>query len=385
MKPNIIHSIVVCLAAFALPFMVACSSQEESVPEVEGSFMAVFTLDLGETAPHRTPRATPTDGEYDPGSGLENFIDFSQKDFRCFLFGKDKRLVSALEAVSVQSFSEKTYLIRLRLKDTKEVKDALTTGCRFVFLANWGVYAEPVPGMTIEELCISPSAKFEFSQQKTQLSDKNLIPMYGVKEFDSGVQDFIDGKEISDIGTIHLLRAYAKVDVNVIFENFEETPVLTSVSLTHSSSNGYKAPANVTKQSDYVTGSWFTDYTHVNIPADATDIGLALTKEETTGHYIAYVPEYRNVDENKKPLESRSRIKVSFTVADSPFEGYVDFRYSDTPTVDGVIPGQHFDIARNNWYGFTVTAKAKNLDWVVDVVSYTSVELKPDFGLEITE
>ena len=33
MKPNIIHSIVVCLAAFALPFMVACSSQEESLPE----------------------------------------------------------------------------------------------------------------------------------------------------------------------------------------------------------------------------------------------------------------------------------------------------------------------------------------------------------------
>lgn len=33
MKPNIIHSIVICLAALALPFMVACSSQEESLPE----------------------------------------------------------------------------------------------------------------------------------------------------------------------------------------------------------------------------------------------------------------------------------------------------------------------------------------------------------------
>lgn len=33
MKPNIIHSIVACLAAFTLPFMVACSSQEESLPE----------------------------------------------------------------------------------------------------------------------------------------------------------------------------------------------------------------------------------------------------------------------------------------------------------------------------------------------------------------
>ncbi|MCD8235288.1 MAG: hypothetical protein LUD00_01255 [Prevotellaceae bacterium] len=33
MKPNIIHSIVVCLTAFTLPFMVACNSQEESLPD----------------------------------------------------------------------------------------------------------------------------------------------------------------------------------------------------------------------------------------------------------------------------------------------------------------------------------------------------------------
>ena len=33
MKPSIIHSIVVCLAAFTLPFMVACSSREESLPD----------------------------------------------------------------------------------------------------------------------------------------------------------------------------------------------------------------------------------------------------------------------------------------------------------------------------------------------------------------
>ena len=33
MKPSIIHSIVICLAALTLPLMVACSSQEESLLE----------------------------------------------------------------------------------------------------------------------------------------------------------------------------------------------------------------------------------------------------------------------------------------------------------------------------------------------------------------
>lgn len=390
MKPDIIHSIAVCLAAFALPFMVACSSQEESLPEVERNIQAVFTLDLGDAANRKT-RATPTDGEYDPGSGLENFIDLTKKNFRCYLFGLDNNFVNALEVAGIYNLGESKYSIRLRLKDTEAIRNALTTGCRFVFLANWGSYIDPIPGMTIEEYCSSSVAKFEFSQQKTQLSETNLIPMYGVKEFEDGVPDFKDGKEVSDIGTLYLLRAYAKVDVNVIFKDFADSEQLkvTSVQLTHSSSKGYKAPANVTKQSDYVTGSWLTDYTPVNIPDDATDISLALTKDESTGHYIAYVPEYRNVNEQKKPVDSRSQIKIDVTIGDvaaggREVEGLVDFCYSDTPPT-GVTPGQHFDIARNNWYKFDVTVKGKEIDWTVDVIPFTSVELKPDLGLEREE
>lgn len=389
MKPSIMHSIVACLAAFTLSIMVACSSQEESLPEVKNGLMAVFTLDLGDAAAYGMARTTPTDGEYDQGSGLENFIDFSGKDFRCYLFNKDNAFINTLDAVNIQSLGERKYYVRLLLKDTEEVKNALTTGCRFVFLANWGSYADPVPGVTIEQFCAAPSAEFEFSQQKTSLSADNLIPMYGVKEFDSGVEDFKNGKEISNIGTIRLLRAFAKIDVNINFEDFAETPVVTSVSLTHSNNKGYKAPANVTKEDQYVTGSWLTDYTPVNIPSDATDIALSLTKDESTGHYIAYVPEYRNVNDSKEPIDNRSRIKICFTIGNVAVGGReveqeIDFRHSDNPPT-GVEPGQHFDIARNNWYKFNVTAKGKDIVWTVDVIHFTSVSLKPDYGLEREE
>lgn len=37
MKRNIIHCIVVCLAAFTLPFMIACSSQEEPFTNTEAA------------------------------------------------------------------------------------------------------------------------------------------------------------------------------------------------------------------------------------------------------------------------------------------------------------------------------------------------------------
>ena len=61
MKPNIIHSIVVCLAAFALPFMVACSSQEESLPDnVEE---AVLYLNIEPVGLTRAGTATLPDNE----------------------------------------------------------------------------------------------------------------------------------------------------------------------------------------------------------------------------------------------------------------------------------------------------------------------------------
>lgn len=61
MKPNIIHSIVVCLAAFALPFMVACCSQEESLPEeISEAILHLNVEPIGQT---RAGTATLPDNE----------------------------------------------------------------------------------------------------------------------------------------------------------------------------------------------------------------------------------------------------------------------------------------------------------------------------------
>lgn len=49
MKTNIIHSIVVCLAAFALPFMVACSSQKESLPDTTEAALYFNIATIGQT------------------------------------------------------------------------------------------------------------------------------------------------------------------------------------------------------------------------------------------------------------------------------------------------------------------------------------------------
>ena len=61
MKTSVIHSIVVCLAAFILPFMVACSNQEESLPEnVEEAVLCLNIEPIGQT---RAGTATLPDNE----------------------------------------------------------------------------------------------------------------------------------------------------------------------------------------------------------------------------------------------------------------------------------------------------------------------------------
>ena len=60
MKPNIIHSIVVCLAAFTLPFMVACR-REESLPDNDAE--VTLYLNIGPIGQTRAGTAGLPDNE----------------------------------------------------------------------------------------------------------------------------------------------------------------------------------------------------------------------------------------------------------------------------------------------------------------------------------
>lgn len=64
MKPSIIHSIVACLAAFTLPFMVACGSQEESFPpDVTETPEATLLLNIATVEGSRAGTAELPDNE----------------------------------------------------------------------------------------------------------------------------------------------------------------------------------------------------------------------------------------------------------------------------------------------------------------------------------
>lgn len=384
---------IISLSAFALfvtlmPLTSCDDTSEMRSAGDDGKYQAVFTINMGsQSVP--SWHNTPTDGTYDAGTPLENYIDIPGMDYRCYLFGIDNRLVSPLTVVRMLSLNDpeaRTYTVVTQLDDNEAVKAAIKNGCRFVFLANWGSYPEVTTGVTtIEDICTGVAARLDFDEERSILSQENLIPLYGVKEFSDGVPVSPENENKYDIGTLHLLRAFAKIEVCTTLTDFPENSEVnvTSVELTHCSARAFKAPANVIREDQYITGSWHTDYTPINIPSESSSQKLALRKT-ADNRFLAYVPEFRNLaaDGTPLPVDDRARLKVTFECDGAAETGYVDFCYTEQPSDQNVNPGVYFNIARNTWYRFNVNITSHGLEWTADVQPYALAELAPGFGLE---
>lgn len=398
---RLLFALLVLPAAGALQ---SCSSDiEEPGPAVTvpaGKAMAEFLITVGdipETGQSRAAgRATPTDGPYDPGTGYENYIDILGGDFHFYLLsgetdGSRSRFMGELSIGNLIPIYEtdysRTYRVRADVPQYVLDSSADLGSFRIMVLANWGEYTEPEAGVTtIDQLCAHQNAVFAYSQEKAQLGADNPIPLYGIKHF-TGVS--FDRADYTQLGTIYLLRAYAKVDVRVDSDRWS----LSSVTMTKYRPSGYKAPEHAYDETDYVHGSYDLDYTaapYLPSGSPRSDLAFAPAAADSSVYRI-YVPEYRNTDDLGAPLaeSSRARIRVTFRdrytgLPSYMGEKYIDFKYYQAPDRRPELQGKHMDIMRNNWYRFTITKDDEEGDVTVrlDVQPYASVELAPGFGLE---
>lgn len=359
------HAVGVVLAAC---LSVACSTIEEQESGGMRDMSAVFTLTVSDTNPSQASRAPGHLGDdYDRGEGYENYIDVAGGNYRFYLFDAADRYVAGLKVEDVIAESvipgAKTYRIETVIPagtiDAKPLK--------IVAMANWPDYADEstlLAGVTsIDDI---NSNMYDFSASKMTLSESNTIPLYGIgrlQVLSPGSMNRIDA------GIIHMLRAYAKVEVR---RNPDCPYTIESVSVSRYSSRGYCAPDDVYDESDYVHDSYDKDYTAAaRVPAGADIAGsLSLSSDDGGETWTGYIPEYIN----KGRLENqKSNIHIRFAGADA--EDIVHFKYY----VDG-MPSESFDIMRNYWYVFTVN---KTTSPLVQIVPYNEVDLRPEYGLLI--
>ena len=260
--------------------------------------MAGFTITLdsgGGDIRSRLASRAPSEGDYEAGTYAENYIDIDGKDFMILFFDKEDRYIGALDNVLVIIESSDGSMKRYRVSGTVPVSVVDDAGQEFkmMMLANWRHdYPQPEKGSALQDIASSTLAAYTFDYSDDQrVGRERPIPMFGVSNLISG-QEFDPGWE-TDLGTLHMLRAYAKVRVRAHGDGLP----ITSVSLTRGNSRGYRAPLGVSRQDDYVHGSYARDYYRKpSVPADSEQLtDIPFIHSDNDDLWTLYMPEFANL------------------------------------------------------------------------------------------
>lgn len=365
-----LHDILTPLVTMLLVSILAsCSNQTELPTPLSPEAQIVLKLTVSDTSAGSRAPSTP-EGGYHRGEGYENFIDVESQDFRLYFFDENNKFIAPFEVAFLlrceSGYSSKTYMVY-----SLGMTEALNQPIKVVALANWPAYPD---ASTLEKgvttIADIVGQEYEFDASKMELSAENPVPLYGVT--DVKTLSYND-ENVADLGTIHMLRAYAKVEVNL---NPDCVFPIEWVKLNRYNERGYCAPQGVYLQSQYVYNNYDQDYTHEpSIPAGAeVTKDLEFIKVDDS-RWLAYVPEYRNVG---RPDNQKSVIQIKFKGAESDVDNlyFATYDLNTSPN----RPVKHFDVLRNVWYKFTVNKQSPPL---VQVVPYNEVDLGPLFGLMI--
>ncbi len=174
-------------------------------------------------------------------------------------------------------------------------------------------------------------------------NEGSAIPMWGVTTVDLSPAVNADNYKITN--PLWMLRSAAKIEVQLSQALKDRDTEITSATMKYYNVEGYVAPAN-----------WhsFGDTQDVDCEAAIhvyrhAAVKLPLIKDEATGNYYVYMPEY---DNKNYPGE---RNKISLTMIHSGKEEVFEDAISFCEYSDGAIKdGSDYNIVRNHIYRFTI-------------------------------
>ena len=372
MKSNGIIRYAALVAALLCATLPSCrrTADEPSLPEAETAVQVGFRISLG--ALGGAARATRADG-YDDGRGVdyENHIDFEHGSYRFLFFDLQNRYLASftpnrLRPVEFGAFRSKVYEVG------GTIPKPLPEDFKVVVLANWPDYPDglTVGVTTIEQICSAACGRYAYTPP-FRLGER-LIPFYGVKLCE-GVTFIRDLQ--TDLGTIHLLRAMAKIEVACVTPGWN----ISGVALQRYNAAGYCAPSGVYGFGDYSWPDYVGTLHLVGDRNDAEPKSLDFAPS-AQGTFVAYVPEYRNLAGGTTGVRAQDAAELRVTFRESGDKEYpVEFKYY-TSVPAGSRLGDPFDIRRNYYYKFTITKAAEHLI-VVYVYTYEDVAQHPGFAL----
>ena len=388
MKTSIIHSIVVCLAAFALPFMVACSSREESLPEeISEAILHLNVEPIGRTRAGTT--AELPDKE-------------KMRSVRIIVLHNDGKVEHNRHFSLENALAEKTILLKVTPNEKKKI---------FLFANEKSVSS--VEGVTVEGENKTLTAFFNsytegMSGFEDEVNELYFAPDYSVEEpIPMSSMYEIDFKEGREDYKFYLVRVATKFTVNFFNWRGEEVTVENFSIESHADKNFLMAHVNSypdtqnpeTNQkyptwidwlkavsdasnvdSDAATNrfGWLTDYelpeqstatiyTHGKVTVGKPTVDIDNPDNSKPGVAsdvpVFYLPESKNLKAGATEQEYILTIKIAGRA--EPFVCKLDKLKA---------------LFRNTHLVVNITMYNIN-EIVVDVIPYSEVNLEPEFGL----
>lgn len=300
-----------------------------------------FILSLTDATPKT--RATWSETyESEDGNEYENRID--PDDVQVLLYKTTGEYVANVDILSYYPLNNDSEGCEYRFVGSVTADEGeLTAGkYKLMVFANCGKETNPV----------NPTDQSQLSDL-SQLSynyDVQLIPMWGVI---TPTLTLEKGKQ-QDLGQIDLLRAMAKVEIN-LDGAISGTYTITSATLSKYNTAGHCLPkdydaVSTTTELEQETGTNPAIDTFNPYKNPSTE-GLSLDISQDGKTAWLYIPEYENNTDDAATISLKVSDGTNTVSGDLKFENYVD----------GTATGDAHDIVRNHIYRYTVNVEAGTL------------------------
>ena len=351
MKKWILHIMLVGVLGM---LAASCSQDADSPLQTEGKKVKVtFTLATGgqDAYSRSTWERYDGDGEGDAdatsvygGEAFDNKIDPDQLqvlicDNDCKPIAKVQRLLHTKEGNNVYKF---TGSFEATIDDANDYKIMVFANCP-------------------EEITLTTDFSTVVSTMPGNTANLTAIPMWGVQQI-SGADLLVGNSNL----TIYVLRALAKVEIEISAEISAEGYTLESASFKKYNENINCIPngfSSVTATTELATGnSVLSNGTTTNQPSfnpnSSEEEGLAFAMIEAGKKLVAYVPEYLNT-------ENKLAMTVTIKKAGKETSHDIKFKYSDT-AVSHVIRNYYYTyniVAVNTAVDVPLTLEYMVMDW----------------------
>ena len=391
MKPNIIHSIVVCLAALTLPFMVACR-REESLPDNDAE--VTLYLNIGPIGQTRAGTAGLPDNE-------------KMHSVRVIVLHNDGKVEHNQHFSLENALAEKTILLKVTPNEKKKI---------FLFANEKSVSS--VEGVTVEGVTVEGENKTltaffnsyteGMSGFEDEVNELYFAPDYSVEEpIPMSSMYEIDFKEGREDYQFYLVRVATKFTVNFFNWRGEEVTVENFSIESHADKNFLMAHVNSypDTQNPETNQKYPTWIDWLKAVSDASNVDSDAATEE-----FGWLTDYRLPKQTTAKVYTHEGLKIGKPTVD------IENPDNSEPGVANVVPVFYLPESKNLKAGATeqeyiltikIAGRAETFvckldklkalfrnthlvvnitmynsnEIVVDVIPYSEVNLEPEFGL----